>query len=91
VSDEQYHERLERLLRRGGAVQVEAPRWSRDLPHRAGRISRIQRSSVPPESELEQIGAFVEHYPRVELCVWGVERIEVSGAAVIVARGELHV
>jgi hypothetical protein len=52
-------------------------------------MSRIQFSSVPPESELEQIGAFVEHDPHVGLC-GGVERIEAGGAAVIVARGEIH-
>jgi hypothetical protein len=62
---------VDRLLRSAGVVQLEAPRWSRGLPHRAGRVGRIQFSDVPPESELEQLGAFIDANPQIELRVYG--------------------
>jgi hypothetical protein len=63
--------RIEWVMRRAGRLELEAPRWSRDLPARAGRLRTVQFRAPPPESELEQIGAFMERFPDVELRIYG--------------------
>jgi Leucine-rich repeat (LRR) protein len=76
--EEGFQANVDRLLRSAGVVQLEAPRWSRDLPHRAGRVRRLQLSDVPPDSEIEQISAFIDANPQIPLRVYGAmgKRIE---------------
>jgi hypothetical protein len=47
------------------------PGWSRDLPRRVGKLRTVQFSSLPPESELEQLGAFIERHPEVAIRAYG--------------------
>lgn len=52
-------------------LNLEAPRWARDLPRRPGKLRTIQFSSLPPEPELEQFGEFIHRHPDIEVRAYG--------------------
>jgi hypothetical protein len=54
-----------------GRLDLEAPGWSRDIPRRAGELRTIQFSSLPPDSEMDQLGAFIERHPEVTIRAYG--------------------
>lgn len=52
-------------------LDLRAPGWSRDIPRTAGELRTIQFSSLPPESELDQLGAYIERHPEVTIRAYG--------------------
>jgi hypothetical protein len=52
-------------------LDLREPGWSRDLPEHAGDLRTVQFSTLPPESELEQLGAFIERHPEVAIRAYG--------------------
>jgi hypothetical protein len=54
-----------------GRLDLEAPDWSRGIASTAGELRTIQFSSLPPDSELEQLGAFIERHPQVTIRAYG--------------------
>ena len=54
-----------------GRFDLRAPGWSRDLPRALDGIRTIQFNSLPPESELEQLGALAADHPQIEFRVYG--------------------
>ena len=51
------------MLVEPGRLTLRAPGWSRDLPRKGGELRIVQFDSLPPESELKRIGAFIERHP----------------------------
>jgi hypothetical protein len=60
-----------RVLVESGRLMLRAPRWSRDLPRKPRDLRVVQFDSLPPERELERIGAFIERNPDVEIRAYG--------------------
>jgi hypothetical protein len=54
-----------------GRLDLREPGWSRDLPKKAGDLRTVQFRSLPPESELERLGAFIERHPEVAIRAYG--------------------
>jgi hypothetical protein len=54
-----------------GRLDLEAPDWSRGVASRGGELGTIQFSSLPPESELDQLGAFIESHPGITIRAYG--------------------
>jgi hypothetical protein len=52
-------------------LDLEVPGWSRDIPSTAGELQTIPFSSLPPESEPDQLGAFIERHPGVAIRAYG--------------------
>jgi len=52
-------------------LDLGAPGWSRDIPRTAGELRTIQFSSLPPDSELDQLGTFIERHPEVTVRAYG--------------------
>lgn len=54
-----------------GRLDLRGPGWSRDLPKKPGELHTVQFKSLPPELELEQLGAFIERHPAVAIRAYG--------------------
>jgi hypothetical protein len=54
-----------------GRLELRSPGWSGDLPRTSDELRAIQFSSLPPDSELEQLGAFIERHPEVTVRAYG--------------------
>jgi hypothetical protein len=52
-------------------LDLKAPGWSRDIPRTTGELRTIQFSSLPPEAELDQVGAFIERHPEIAIRAYG--------------------
>lgn len=52
-------------------LDLRAPGWSGDLPRQGGELRTVQFQSLPPVSELERIGAFIERHPHVAIRAYG--------------------
>jgi hypothetical protein len=52
-------------------LDLRGPGWSRDLRNSAGELRTIQFQALPPESELERIGAFIDRHPEVAIRAYG--------------------
>lgn len=58
-------------LAESGRLDLREPSWSGDLPRTAGGLHTVQFDSLPPESHLEQLGAFIAEHPQVTIRAYG--------------------